>query len=527
MSDGECRRCRALLAEYAAGMLDEPRRLAVERHLRGCAACAAELAEWQTLAAATRRAPTPQPPHGFEAGWDNLTRRLAAQREYEGSAAMIRHDHDETQIDTAQWTRESALLSRSQTTTRAQGGWARALPALAAVLVIAVLSVAIFGWMARGRQTKGVTPMVASPTPAGCTAKQISAQIPPHTNLSALEMTSPQEGWAVGWTQDSILPWQTTGVILHYSHCRWALVDAQLQHMQIIGLSVLPDGEAWATGETDDYSRSFLLHESGGVWQPMTLPASVTAAGAIYRVWMLSPNDGWLELLTQRTVNGQKTDFTTLAHYQAGTWSLVTPPYFSVNDLAPVGPDDIWVTGGLNNTDEPSYIAHYQAGKWVSATVMQHDLRLGSFGTVTPSQGWMSGTTWASDNSPLHMRTLMLRYDGHTWTPVDVGANPQAQDVVMFGAGDGWAMTATTMQPSNPFELRVGLLQHDVGGRWQTVAWPWPDVTVLLEYGLMARAAAGDYWAIGSYHPVATPPASMGSTVLLHYARGAWSQYGG
>lgn len=444
---------------------------------------------------------------------------------------MISHDGDRRRSATPQRSHESTVPTHPRTATSAQSGRARALPAVAAVLVITVLSVAIFGWVTHGRETKGVGPVITSSTPAGCAAKQISAQIPPHTNLTALAMVSPKEGWAVGWARDGNSGLQTTGVILHYSHCRWAPVKAQLQHTLIASLAVLPDGEAWATGDTDDYTRSFLLHEAGGVWQPVTLPASVTAAGTIYHVWMLSPHEGWLSLLTQHVVNGQKTDFVTLAHYQADRWSLITPPYPGVNDLAPVGPDDVWVTGGLNDSDEPSFIAHYQAGKWVSTTVMQHNLRLGSFGTVTPTEGWMSGAIWASDNNPLlRMRTVMLHYDGHTWAPVDVGANPQAQYIELFGAGDGdgWAMTAAAigMQPINPFDLTVGMLQHDVGGRWQTVAWPWPNVTVLPMYSLFARAADGDYWAVGSYRTGAKPPASMGGTLLLHFANGAWSRYG-
>jgi anti-sigma factor RsiW len=52
---------RELLTMSAAGALTESDERRVARHARECAACAAEIAEWQALAAGLRRLPTPQP----------------------------------------------------------------------------------------------------------------------------------------------------------------------------------------------------------------------------------------------------------------------------------------------------------------------------------------------------------------------------------------------------------------------------------------------------------------------------------
>jgi anti-sigma factor RsiW len=39
---------------YVAGTLPEPERLALDEHLRGCAACRAEVKAWQLIAEAVR-----------------------------------------------------------------------------------------------------------------------------------------------------------------------------------------------------------------------------------------------------------------------------------------------------------------------------------------------------------------------------------------------------------------------------------------------------------------------------------------
>ena len=53
---------RELLSLAAAGALDATEDERISAHLRGCAACAAELASWQAIEAGLCRIPTPQAP---------------------------------------------------------------------------------------------------------------------------------------------------------------------------------------------------------------------------------------------------------------------------------------------------------------------------------------------------------------------------------------------------------------------------------------------------------------------------------
>jgi predicted anti-sigma-YlaC factor YlaD len=56
-----CNDIRELLSLAAAGALDPAAEERVALHVRGCAACAGELDNWQMLARGLRRLPTPQP----------------------------------------------------------------------------------------------------------------------------------------------------------------------------------------------------------------------------------------------------------------------------------------------------------------------------------------------------------------------------------------------------------------------------------------------------------------------------------
>jgi anti-sigma factor RsiW len=60
----ECDEIRELLALAVAGALDEKSEHRIARHTNQCAACAAELDNWQHLARRLRQLPTPRPAAG-------------------------------------------------------------------------------------------------------------------------------------------------------------------------------------------------------------------------------------------------------------------------------------------------------------------------------------------------------------------------------------------------------------------------------------------------------------------------------
>jgi len=88
MSDHD--KIRELLPMAAAGALDPEEQQRVDGHVRECAACAAELDDWQLLAGGLRRLPTPQPSSALiertraRAEW-----QLATQAEHRWDQRML------------------------------------------------------------------------------------------------------------------------------------------------------------------------------------------------------------------------------------------------------------------------------------------------------------------------------------------------------------------------------------------------------------------------------------------------------
>ena len=78
---------------------------------------------------------------------------------------------------------------------------ARYLALLVAALLI-VLSVALFGVFGGQLRRGKAAAVTATSTPASCPASALSATIPADAIIQDISMTSPRDGWAVGWIPD-------------------------------------------------------------------------------------------------------------------------------------------------------------------------------------------------------------------------------------------------------------------------------------------------------------------------------------
>src|SRR5262249_17514160 len=142
-------------------------------------------------------------------------------------------------------------------------------------------------------------------------------------------------------------------------------------------------------GSLDYDTAQLLLHYTGGQWRRVTIPSSLGAVGSIGQVRTIAPDDVWLVLTIPHADQGQVTYTDALVHYHGGSWSMVTPPFPSIGDFAPVSPDELWTIGGSFDEQgwEPDSIAHLQAGSWAT-TPPPAGTRPGIFHMVTPTDGW-------------------------------------------------------------------------------------------------------------------------------------------
>src|SRR5579884_1271850 len=80
----------------------------------------------------------------------------------------------------------------------------------------------------------------------------------------------------------------------------------------------------------------------------------------IFELAMTAPDEGWIVVHPWSSWRGDERS-TQLLHYRGGAWTLVDDvPVPLVYDLAPAGPDELWVVGNdTTRNRKDSVIAHY------------------------------------------------------------------------------------------------------------------------------------------------------------------------
>lgn len=532
-----CGAYRDRLLELAAGRLPPSERDAVERHLVTCAACRRELADWQAIGGALeardRRVPADA---RAVAGWGRLSNALADEPPQQPLRAVGVVEPPEEALPTDTGELRVTVLSPDE---RARGArtWppfraARGagqkrfpgLPAVAAALLVAVLGAAIFGVLGRLRPgvatptasvavtatPSGTTVPTAGPTdtvtPSNCSAARTSFVGQPGTYMGELAMVSASEGWAS-------VP---QGPLLHFSNCRWAPVNGV---SNIGGISMLSATEGWATGSD---ARKLIYHYTGGQWlQQLTPVGSAADASSVFNVIrMRTSSDGWIVEEGAKDSQGRFT-FHAL-HYDGSRWTSTSLPLAWFFDAAAVGPDEAWLAG--SDAGGNLVLLHDVHGTLTTFPSVSGNLR--RFQVNAPNDIWLVGWYPAGYDYLESTGAFVLHYDGTSWQQAPLSADPNVQQgkgLFILSASDGWAFPAP--RSTTTYTTITGAERLTAAG-WQAVAWPFSDV---LAVDQLAKVGPDEYWAIGSVFQSTTTSSGSETTeysVLLHYADGAWSQYG-
>src|SRR6266851_1863537 len=116
--------------------------------------------------------------------------------------------------------------------------------------------------------------------------------------INALDLVSPNEGWAIGSRYNS-----SQGIILHYQYGKWTLQSGTTTP-GLLSISMLSPTDGWATGGNGQIFR--YAHEH---WTQVDSPTNQELS----QISMLSSTDGWAV--------GR---LGTILHYQDGSWNLFT-----------------------------------------------------------------------------------------------------------------------------------------------------------------------------------------------------------
>jgi hypothetical protein len=473
-------------------------------HVAICPRCGPRFEErLANMYALVRAAPAMEPPAAIERRL--YARITAAQRSLsmptQTTGKVLRPMHDSS---------DSALSTEHRYeppthTPRRLGVW---IGTVAALLVVGLLGTTLFS-LARFR---GASP---GDSPTACAANAIKAQLPPKTSVFDLAMTSSIEGWAVGVSGSA--PY--AGTIFHYQQCRWTTLPETYPDALLESISMVSPTEGWAVGGLSSGRTPLALHCVDGRWQRVSIPMASDFQGVFQSVRMVNADEGWMLSLPIKDPQGRISY--SLSHYRDGVWTLTSTPLRAISDIAPVGADDLWIAGAVDERDQShSVFGHYQSGKWTTL-MAPVDVQITALRALSPTDIWAEGSVTSKESATM---PAIVHYDGASWSQVMLSGDQSNQVVEMLSANDAWAFGLTQNQSSPSHIERV---EHFTSGTWHSVAWPFDDIETVRG---LTRVADGSYWAIGGYMIDKTKPndpnAGYGGSLFLHYANGSWRQYG-
>jgi hypothetical protein len=208
-----------------------------------------------------------------------------------------------------------------------------------------------------------------------------------------------------------------------------------------------------------------------------------------------------------------------------GGWRTVPGPAVAagasanLTAVAMASPSRGWASGftlASQNAPFEPLLAAWNGRRWRTIRVRLGSGiagRLDGLAAVSPGNAWAVGTAYPSRNSA---QPLILHWNGRRWVRSPAAAVPgfgyaELLGVTAHGAADAWAVGEA--QSATTSELRP-VIEHWNGRRWRLVANPKvPPMTALSS---VTVAADGEAWAVG------TPFTDTGRAVILHWTKHAW-----
>ena len=490
-----CVRYVPLLSLTTHALLDDARLAEeVRAHVADCAHCRQEMALQERLDAALRRVADDRIKDAALFSREEIVRM---RERVEGVAAS-----------------GSRSIAKNRLARRAKGGVFIGIPAIAAVLLLALFAGFVFH-LAPGHSGIGVGP-----------SKHTT--LPSNIDLYSISMDSATDGWAVGGTRPdpNYSPVQDgtprsnyrDPVLAHYHEGVWSIVSLPTALQRLVknglsivlyGVSMVSEDEGWAAGgsvlppNADGMTIGVLLHYTHGTWMLAAGGTSETPVFSVVR--MRSATDGW-------AVAGS-----TVYHYDGITWRQMKDPALkniSVETWALAPDGSIWAegvdygfTGGSGfDGDAPSTFLHFDRSRWARVASPLPHARITSMAMASASEGWAVGALPPMNGATQPNNAVILHYHDGRWEeqvryqgPIDATGISYSTFLRVLVTADGecWAVGSN------------GLLARYIHGTWERL----PDAGRATLYDVVFASPA-DGWAVGEHGTV------------LHFANGSWSVYG-
>jgi len=311
------------------------------------------------------------------------------------------------------------------------------------------------------------------------------------------------------------LTWVTTvgPAAAGIARCRpdWnAVIDDGVQAAVLDGVSAIDLDDAWAVGYPYGPLGGLVQHWDGRAWTSVPSPPNPYPLLAITDVLAFSDTDV--------LVGTGDTDANGLVFQWDGVnWAK----YFlfgavddsTVTSMSARSRDDVWAVGQSHSTgqeDWPGNAAHWNGTGWTAQYLYFDDMTfLDGVAAVGENDAWAVGRALSFADgveAPTQDLSLVIHWDGASWTEVADADAGLLQDVAGSSSNDVWAV-------GQDFDGRP-YIEHWNGLLWQPS--PVPEIGSALLRSVVAPAP-NDAWAVGvgSDHGSSVP-------LILHWNGRSW-----
>jgi hypothetical protein len=283
---------------------------------------------------------------------------------------------------------------------------------------------------------------------------------------------------------------------------------------------------------------------------------------------MLSSAEGWIigDTYSAPTGTQPSNSEALILHYHNGQWLRVPPPSNAflgvpntlLSSISMLSVDEGWAVGygyppSRGNAVPSSFILHYTGGRWARDGGLLRNVALDQVQMLSPTDGWASGGGGFTGGAEGATTSVMLHYDGRSWTPVQTPPVSSIKSLEMLSPTDGWAAAEDTIlhydgQQWTIFQVvpqvfnlsmdsasdgwAVGLALYGITGslfwhyngrQWVQVLFPNSSPSVTDVAQTLSMDSPTDGWAVGLEDTTAPLPISL----YLHYSRGHWTKVPG
>jgi hypothetical protein len=129
----------------------------------------------------------------------------------------------------------------------------------------------------------------------------------------------------------------------HWDGSTWTDVEVPLvanRHHALTGVAMIASDDVWAVGDYRNIAgvfRGVTYHWEGSAWSHVYSPIEDVSQSGLGDVEALGPDDVW-------AIGGSELG-PVVMHWDGNAWNLIPPPPNSGDAIAPVGPNDVWVSG--------------------------------------------------------------------------------------------------------------------------------------------------------------------------------------